>query len=84
MVRQRALAGVWATVWLLTGVAVAEAAPQVVSTSSSAGGVTTTVTQGTGMEDTTPKFGTGAISGVVTDGSSGAPLAVTQQEIRIR
>lgn len=75
MVRQRALAGLWATAWLLTGVAVSEAAPQVVSTSSSAGGVTTTVTQSQGTDDTTPKFGTGAISGVVTDGSSGAPLA---------
>lgn len=46
---------------------------QVVTTSSSSGGVTTTVTDSPPAVET-PAFGTGAISGVVTDGRTGLPL----------
>ena len=46
--------------------------PQVISSTTSAGGGTTTIS---GMPVTTgPVFGTGVISGVVTDGPGGAPL----------
>jgi len=66
--------------WALAGVlslampAPAATGPQVVvTTSTTSGGVSTTVSEGQAAAET-PTSGTGAISGVVTDGVTGLPL----------